>query len=317
MRTSAKVALLLLVLGISAAVLAAPFPGSARPTASSGTHLLTDPYEIYGRSVAMTQANPAPPFASYVLQVSANHFDLTRDYDASGAPTTTLHFGLGHAQAAYRVWYRASDVKTLMQDVQSSDVSVVPPVPWPLDFTDCARDCNAPVNEKVRMGSVTVNQMAKLLSSIAVDQHDQYRITLAGVETDNGQPAYHLLLQNVAGDPNQHPLRELFVDTRSFRVRQVVLEVGQHGPLFGGSLQLRAHFSMVGPYWINTDGEVAGGGHYAFLHLNGSYAFHASNFDFPKRLPSWYFNASAFKLHAATVAHKPFAPPSEPEAIPQ
>ncbi len=258
-------------------------------TSAARPALQPDAYAIYHRCIQVMRDRPVPAYSSYLLQVDADHIDITRGYNSAGWPTTILHFGLGNHATTYRVWYRARDAMSLMQDITSSNMTSGPPVPWALEFRSPPQPDPAPAQETVKFGSVTIDQASKLLNQVSVDQSGFYRISLAGIENVDGHPAYRLALINKWGDPNSHPLRELVVDAASYRARQVSFELGQDGKLFGGTLDVLANFGPVGAYWLNTDGVVNGRGHYAFLHLGGSYAYRAINFAFPSDLPSSYF----------------------------
>jgi hypothetical protein len=259
-----------------------------------------DPYTIYGRCIDAMRDRPVPAYASYLLSVDAHHIDITRGYNNAGAPTTTLHFGLSTRSATYRVWYRERDATSLMQDTASSNMTFGPPVPWALEFRSPAHQADPPPpKETVRAGAVTIDEASKLLSQVSVNESTDYRISLAGMENDGGNLAYRLMLVNKSGDPNAHPLRELIVDASTFRARQVDFQLSQNGSLFGGALDVRANFGSVGPYWLNTDGAVNGGGHYAFLHMGGSYTYRAASFSFPADLPNAYFDPTRYRAGSA------------------
>jgi hypothetical protein len=127
-----------------------------------------------------------------------------------------------------------------------------------LDFHARLEAVDPPPTEISTSGSVTTNQEGALLREISTDQSRYYRITFAGMDNSDNQFTYHLLLENRSGNPNEHPLRELFVDAESFRPRKVVMEVGRHTLLYGGRLKLSATFAPVGPYWLNYRGDNRG-----------------------------------------------------------
>lgn len=260
--------------------------GSTVPSTSA------DPYAIYERCVAMMNADPTPPYAVYVLRIEAQNINIVRGYSKSGAPTTKLEFGRTHEQAAYRVWYRARDQRSLMQDLASNAAVVTPPVPWALDLAaPPAGTTEDSTGQSVSGKSVEIEDATQLLSEVKIDAKDAYRISLAGMEMYAGHRAYHLAIENVGGDPNDHPLRTLLVDSETFRPLQVVIEVGQRGMLYGGGLTLSANFGAAGGYWLSTSGSVIGNGHFAFIRVRGTYTYSASDFVFPPELPKSMFNA--------------------------
>jgi len=280
---SMRYALAILMWVVIATATSAPNPNPI-PTATMLPASALAPLEVYLRCIAAMQNNPIPKYFSYELKVYSNHIDITRAYNAAGYPTTTLHFRVSHREATYLVHYRASDGKSFMVNMASSNVTIGPPVPWALDFRNPGSRSAPTTNETVSAGSVTTDSASSLLGELSVDQSPHYRIAFA----PNGvtPQSYILTLESIDRDPNAHALRELVVDAASFRVRTAIFEVGQRHFLFGGTLRLRITFSQVGGYWLNTDGELVGHGHYAFVPLRGSYSYHASNFSFPPDLPS-------------------------------
>ena len=272
------------------------------PTATWPSVSAPNPYEVYLRCVEAMQSNPIPKYVSYDLKVYSNHINITRAYDSAGYPTTTLHFGVGHEEDAYLVRYRASDGTSSMRDSATHDVTIGPPVPWPLDFRSFGKHAPS-TGETVTAGSVTTDSASSLLDQLSVNQCPQYRVTFA----PNGvtPQSYTLELTSISGDPNAHALRELVVDAASFRALAATFEVGQHHFLFGGTLRLRVAFAQVGDYWLNTDGVLTGRGHYAFVPLQGSYAYHATNFHFPARLPGRPFATTANAVSAMGTTRQP------------
>ena len=235
------------------------------------------------------QNDPAPNYLSYRLRVDANHINISRAYDTSGFPTTELHFGVTNQTSTYRVRYRASDDKSSMKDLSSGAVTVGPVVPWPLDFCHLVTSQASTLNETVSSSSLTTDGASRLLGQLAVDQSNFYRISFAPDSSRTSSSGYHLIIQSTTGDANAHPLRELVIEPTTFRVLAATFELSQRRFVFGGTLRLHVLFSQVGPYWLNTSGVLDGAGHYAFVHVKGSYAYKASDFKFPATLPSQTF----------------------------
>jgi hypothetical protein len=275
-----NVAFLLLDVCCAAVLSSAAAHATPSPTAP-------DPYLIYSRCVTAMRESPTPPFMTYDLHIDADHISVSRTF-LNDAPVTTLHFRITHNRQNYRVWYRGRDQKALMQDLDSNQVAVAPPVPWALDFHSRTADPSSAL-ENANSGGVTTNEEGALLRELSTDQSRDYRITFAGMVNDDNQPAYRLLLQSVSGDPNAHALRQLVVDPTTYRARQVVMEVSEHKALYGGRIAITANFSQVGPYWISTTGSITGRGYYMIFFLNGSYTFTTSNIRFPENIPAAYF----------------------------
>lgn len=261
-----------------------------------------DPVAIYERCVAAMRDAARPPYAEYTLSIDAHHLDISRDFTSSGAATTILHFGSFTHVAALRLTYRERDQKTVVEDVIGKTSTVGPPLPWALDLTPPPAGIPSPADENVSGQAVDIAQATILISHIYIDEKDAYHITLAGVEEYAGHRVYHLTLQNVGGDPNEHPLRTLFVDAASYRPRQVTIEVGERTMMFGGDLTMSANFDQVGDYWLSTNGSIVGNGHFTFIHVHGTYTYSATDFAFPATLPDSIFTVSAVvSAHAAAA----------------
>ena len=278
---------LVLIIGLAAPSVRADSSARVRPSQPA----VDDPVAIYRRCVAAMAAAPNPPYASYVLSINANRLDLTRGYAQDGHSTTTLHFMARPHANVYQVWYRDRDRRSLMQDVASAQRTVGPPVPWALDFQSSAADAPAGLAPGVDVGgsAVQLDQATALAQQIDSDQSVHYQIALAGDSTYSGHPAYDLRLSSVSGDPNDHPLRELIVDKRSFRVWQLTVAVEKRNGPVVGSLQLIAAFRPVGRYWLNDSGTLSGEGRIAFMRFHGSYDYSATRFRFPREMPDSYF----------------------------
>jgi hypothetical protein len=237
----------------------------------------------------MMNADPTPPYTIYTLHVDAQHIDVTRGYTKTGAPTTIMQFGAFHQQETYRVWYRARDQRSVMQDLSSHATTMVPPVPWALDLAAPLETTGSPSGETVSASGAAIDQATRLLSQVKVDAKNAYRITLVGIEEYAGHRAYHLALENTGGDPNDHPLRTLLVDAVTFRPLKIVIEVGQHTMFYGGGVTMSTSFGEVGGYWLSTSGSIIGNGRFTFIHVRGTYTYSASDFVFPPALPESMF----------------------------
>ena len=288
---------LALVLTFSSMVPGVERAGAASAGAASPSPDL-DAVAIYRRCVAAMARTPAPPYAYYVLQINSNRLDLTRGYADDGHPTMMLHFMVRPHANTYRVWYRFRDTRALMQDMASSSRTITPPVPWALSFhhSKAAMPTGASGSEVGESG-VELDSATELADKVESDDSAFYTISLTGLIDYQGHPAYDLALRNVAGDPNGHPLRELIVDRRSFRIWQLALELGRPEGALNGSLQVRASFRPVGRYWLNDAGTLVGEGHVAFMRFRGSYDYTATQFRFPRDMPDSYFQAPDSAQH--------------------
>jgi hypothetical protein len=265
---------------------------AAQPIPSPTPAKPLDPVAIYERCVAAMNAEPRPPYAIYSLRIEAHHLDIARSWTSSGASTTILSFGSWHHTSRFRVWYRTRDQHALTQDLIAKTETLEPPVPWALDLTPPPGGIPNASDENVSGEAAAIAQATILLSQVYVDEKAAYHISLGGTEEYNGHRVYELDLENVGGDPNDHPLRALLVDAASFRPRQVTIDVGERTMLFGGELTMTASFDQVGAYWLSTNGSIVGSGHFTFIHVHGTYTYEASDFLFPAQLPESTFSAA-------------------------
>ena len=248
-----------------------------------------DPSVIYERCIAMIDADRMPPYAIYTLHVDAQHIDISRDYSKTGAPTTLLHFGTFNKHSTYRVWYRSRDQRSVMQDLASNAINYGAAVPWALDLAAPIANSANTSGQAVGGDAVAIDDATQLLSEVKTAAKNAYRISFAGVERYDGHIAYHLNLEGISGDPNDHPLRTLLVDTASFQPLQVVIEVGQRTVLYGGGLTMSANFGDVGGYWVSTSGSIVGNGRFTFIHVRGTYTYAVTDFLAPSQLPTSIF----------------------------
>jgi hypothetical protein len=256
---------------------------------SPATSPLMDPITIYERCIAMMDADQMPQYAIYTLHTDAQHIDISRIYTKTGATTTLLHFGTFNRQNAYRVWYRARGQRSVMQDLTSHAAEYGPPVPWALDLAAPNTNSGTTSGQAVGSDAVAIDDATQLLSDVRTEAKSAYRISLTGVEKYAGHFVYHLSLESVSGDPNDHPLRTLLVDTVSFQPLQLVIEVGQRTMLYGGGLTMSVSFGDVGGHWLSTSGSIVGIGRFAFIHVRGTYTYAVSDFLAPSQLPDSIF----------------------------
>ena len=83
-----------------------------------------------------------------------------------------------------------------------------------------------------------------------------YDVSLIGIENVSDRTAYHLQL-----DPRQardaYPLRDLWIDTSTFDVLQVVAQQFEHiGPI-AVPYRVNARYAEQGPYWLISHAEAA------------------------------------------------------------
>jgi hypothetical protein len=125
----------------------------------------------------------------------------------------------------------------------------------------------------------------RAIASVTV-KDSAYTVTLTGTEDLDGTPVYHLhLVPNY--DPPHHPLRELWVDTRTFEVLALTYARNAESGAAEGSVHYR--FAQVGNDRIWTIVYID-----AILPVRGSQSVanpHSalSKIAFPETWPAWSF----------------------------
>jgi hypothetical protein len=116
-----------------------------------------------------------------------------------------------------------------------------------------------------------------------------YDVTLAGIDVTGGHPSYHLVLRPL-GDPVRLPLRDLWVDERSYDV--TALNYARRADDDAPWGTVRYEFAALGPkpYW--TVVRIA-----ANLPLGAGIAAATpeatlKNIGFPEAEPAWMFDAT-------------------------
>lgn len=125
----------------------------------------------------------------------------------------------------------------------------------------------------------------KSIASVTVTDR-AYTVTRAGIENLDGAPAYHMhLVPNYL--PDDHPLRDLWIDTSTFEVRQLTYARKAQSGAPSGTVQYR--FAQVGPeriwaiVYIDATLPVKGSAKAANPHSD------LANITFPKDEPAWRF----------------------------
>ena len=130
-----------------------------------------------------------------------------------------------------------------------------------------------------------------------------YRAGVQSVDNIDGHETYHIALDPTS-DPEQHALRDLWIDTTTHDVRRA--DYVTHDFNFpSATVYLTVNFVPVGSYLI-------AGSWVAIYHPGGSdppfyRELHVEKMRFPDSLPDWLFDQRAYDEHRREGAPDPLA----------
>lgn len=226
----------------------------ASAAAAGDTQLLSDPYQIYGRTREAWVSQRYPDYLAYTIVVRINER------------------GVEKAKHYHAIYERPGD-KVHVSAV-SDEEHDRPPVPTGVSIHLQPKRQNVPIMDK-RVGNpgeavdylgipmlapnysfglgmpigTDAKQSDDLVAQIRQEYHDPtppvraqqpdpdaplksiasvtaiahvYAISLAGIDSVDGNPCYHLLLQP-AREPKRFRLRQLWIDTQNFETRRLLI----------------------------------------------------------------------------------------------
>jgi len=106
--------------------------------------------------------------------------------------------------------------------------------------------------------------------ALALSDRD-YTVELGGDATVDGVPAFHLRLR-ARGSRDAHPLTDLFVDSKTFLIRQAVMAFRNEELIAGDSGTFVFDFDRVGRYWLVTHGRIDASEHGLMTRRSSGYA---------------------------------------------
>lgn len=203
----------------------------------------------------------------------------------------------------YRVWYRRTDGKALMQNVSPTrrgraETFFGYPFPFSPDINILlnATPPPSPSPPPPPRGSAPPGTAPPLLTVEPVRADRYYDVSLIGTESYHGHLVYHLGLKPVR-DEEHHPWKDLWVDIISFEVWKAHASAsGRRGP-GAGTVDGEAEFTPVGDYWMTADASGDGQVRIGFISDSGHYEYVFHDFGFPQFVPDWYFDEKQFKEH--------------------
>lgn len=245
------------------------------------------PEKIYLRSVRAMKDAPEPPFVTFRENVVGRNFTLQCTSDAI---VVNLHHG--DVTATYDVWFRTSDGSALSQPVGVASAkpcsgTLLAPAGGAVSSLGVPQPSPSP-------GIVPTTAPADshigppIIAAVHVEAARYYHIDLAGLEQLGANDVYHLKLRAYR-DPDTHPLTDLYVDPKTFLVREARGEVSGHYVVASGKLAGIVDFDRVGAYWLVEHEHFDIAANALLVHARMTVAIDGSNFATPNELPGIVF----------------------------
>ncbi len=108
-----------------------------------------------------------------------------------------------------------------------------------------------------------------------------YEVSLDGVESVRGHPAYHLLFEP-RREAERYPVREVWIDVASFDVRRIVAHEVEHAGIIAVPFLLTVEYGEAGPYWLVQSGEAGATAHLVLFTLSARGLATYANYQFPQ-----------------------------------
>lgn len=257
---------------------------NVQPTADSSP--LT-PEKIYVFALRAMREVPQPVFVTFRETVVGRNFTL--HCTNAGISLSPRH---GDVTGTYDVSFRARDGSALSQPVGVANASPCPGALLAPAGESIASLGLPQASPSPTTGAPTAAPDARLDSPIIGAVHVYaarfYHIELVGLEQLGGNEVYHLKL-HAYQDPNTHPLTDLFVDPKTYLVREARGEVAGHYVVASGSAAGVVDFDRVGKYWLVKHEHFELAGNALFVHTRMSVTVDGSNFATPNELPEIIF----------------------------
>ena len=278
---------------------AVPVTADPVPAGSPGTPAsVPSADEIYTRAIhemRLLSATGRPPYLVYDLQMQNHNLQWTPQIGDDGL-VTDWNVKLVHADqaAAYRIWYRDHDQRSLMQDASTHAAYVgdAPYAPMTSTFTSDASPSPSPSPHASPASASSAT--GQVIGTITVNGSAHYEITLLGVEQHAGHPVYHLHLRAYR-DTEDYPLTDLWVDTGDYRIWAAHGEVTIRAVAAALGVGVSVDFAPIEKYWLVSDLDVTLKGYVMLWHANTETIMRASFLTVPATLPDSYFLPTPMK----------------------
>ncbi len=245
------------------------------------------PEKIYLRSVRAMRDAPEPPFVTFRENVVGRNFTLKCTSDGINL---SLHHG--DVAATYDVWFRTSDGSALSQPVGGGNAKPCPdtllaPAGGAISSLGLPQASPSPgIPPTVAPADSRIG--LRIIGAVHVDRARYYHIRLIGLEKLGTNDVYHLKL-TAYRDPDTHPLTDLYVDPKTFLVREARGEVSGHYVVASGRLAAVIDFARVGAYWLVEREHFDIAANALLVHARMRATIDGSNFATPSELPGIVF----------------------------
>jgi len=262
----------------SLAIAFAAGSGPTRAFASDSSAAAPRAEDIYLRAMRAMRAQPQPNYVIFRADYWARNAAVRCTAD-DGLDISLHH---GDSFSAFRVWYRVADGRSVTVDPKTRarcDDGLIEPAGAQVEAL--GQGTPAPTATASSTGR---SSGPPLIGTVRVEAVHFYRVTLAGIETIDGHPAYHLEL-HAYRNPFDHPLTDLWVDTSSLLIRRLQAEVSVHLLIASARGSFVASFERSGPYWLLDNEHIEFAANATLVHVRSTINVRASEFAFPTDLP--------------------------------
>jgi hypothetical protein len=254
-------------------VLAALLLAAASTDSGAQAQSLADPYQIFARARAYWLQQHYPPLIEYTVAVSVleggsvkierywsaydsvdqqimvdDVSDYERAHPTYAAHGVNLHFQIPLVQKAVGKSQPPTDylgVPLLAPNYAFGMAQIPKTNPAGPDSAELVREIRAEFHDPApnRTEASAAPGVLPIIERETV-YNRAYRVTLVGIESTYGVPAYHLHLQALR-DPGRYRLQELWIDTRTFAPIQLIEGINfVNGP--GTGVPWRVRFTRIG-----------------------------------------------------------------------
>ena len=288
------VSLTLLCMGASGAPARLLHDTDPVPAPSAATQAATpSPDEIYSRAVREMRALATtgnPPFLVFDLRMDSHNLHWQHTTGDDGSSNWDVKLVHANETTNYRVWYRAKDQRSLMQDqaTHAAFVGDCPFVPETTFWSDIAGVKAQPSPSPSPASGDAASASGHVIGNITVNGSSHYSISLVGIEQHEGHPVYHLHL-HAYRDIEDYPLTDLWVDTNDYRVWAAHGEMTFRAVAAAMGVGISVDFAPTDRYWLVSDLDVTLKGYVMLWHASTETIMHATVLTAPNTLPASYF----------------------------
>jgi hypothetical protein len=242
---------------------------------------------MYLRAVHAMKNAPVPPYVTFREHIVGRNMTLSCTRDG-------ILVGLRHGDvtATYDVYFRTSDGSAISKAVANPS-STASPCPGALLQPAGGGVSAMGVPDATASSPATDAASAStggppIIASVHVEAARFYHIELVGRERLRDNDVYHLKL-TAYRDRDTHPLTDLYVDPKTFLVREARGEVSGHYVVASGRFAGIVDFDRVGNYWLVEHERFDVAANALFVHARMNATVDGSNFTTPSELSGIVF----------------------------